>query len=438
MVKKLLSLVIFLFLVIFAHPWSCYHGNPQRTGLSPFVFGDSFEIAWTYNVGAQISGSAVVARGEKIIFGARDGYLYCLNENGELLWRSPLSYTVWFSTPALDDTFNIYITDGRRLFKFDSTGRELWSWPSHNNLSISHSPVIGQDGKIYFACYSDSLYALTPNGDLAWARALGSDVNSSPTIGYDGKIYVATTRGIGNWILWAFNPDGSVAWAYPLAGEADFATPAVGPDSTIYVGADSFLYAIRADGTLKWRTTLSTKIQTCPAVANDSTIYVNAYNLYCLDARSGRIRWVLPGIGSDYCAPAIDARGNVFFGSNRVFYIVGPDGSIRCSRIIASSQSLFASPAISANHRIYIGHMNGNFYAFQGYPASFVEEYRIIKKKLFFNFLTQQVDKEIFKLYDLSGKLIKTNSSLKALPSGIYYLYYQKNKEKYFQKVIIK
>jgi hypothetical protein len=82
--------------------------------------------------------------------------------------------------------------------------------------------------------------------------------------------------------------------------------------------------------------------------------------------------------------------------------------------------------------------MNGNFYAFQGYPASFVEEYRIIKKKLFFNFLTQQVDKEIFKLYDLSGKLIKTNSSPKALPSGIYYLYYQKNKEKYFQKVIIK
>ena len=71
---------------------------------------------------------------------------------------------IYYSSPALDDSGDAYITTSRKLVKVSTDGRVLWSWPSNNSLSISHSPVIGQDGKIYFAGYSDSLYALNPGG----------------------------------------------------------------------------------------------------------------------------------------------------------------------------------------------------------------------------------------------------------------------------------
>lgn len=127
-----------------------------------------------------------------------------------------------------------------------------------------------KDGKIYFACYSTSLYALKANGDLDWARYLEGDVNSSPTIGHEGRIYVADARRTRHWKLWAFNPNGTTAWVHHLASGVEFATPAVGPDSTIYTGAGHFLYTIRVDERLKWRDSLGTIIQTCPAVVNDT------------------------------------------------------------------------------------------------------------------------------------------------------------------------
>ncbi|MEO0096803.1 MAG: PQQ-binding-like beta-propeller repeat protein [candidate division WOR-3 bacterium] len=471
---KVKKFLIFFFLlgifVLFGenfqtHPWACYHYDSQRTGRSNFIVGDSLEIAWTYNVGAEISGSAVVDNLGRIIFGARDGYLYCLNSNGELLWRTSLGATVYFSTPALDDSGNIYVTTSRKLIKLNSNGEILWSWPTHNLLSISHSPVIGNDGKVYFACYSESLYALDPAGNLVWAFYLEGDVNSSPAIGRDGRIYIATTRASQN-KLWAFNPFGSLAWSYNLLGEADFATPAVGYDSVIYISvgySNYLLYAIKPDGSLKWQTNLASSGYSCPAIAYDSTVYINASGrLYCVDSRTGNIRWSLSGFSS-YSAPAIDSLGNIYLGSDRNFYVVSPNGQILCSRSISSSQSFLSSPAIGPGNRVYFGHMNGIFYAFQGYPQVFIKEEKENKilsslKALpnpcnFFTTIYYHLalsDNVVLKLYNNSGYLLKTynqylpagNHKLKILVNnlvkGIYFLVLETSKEKGIIKLIVK
>lgn len=468
---KIRNFLVIFFISIFIiygeniqiHPWACYQHDSQRTGRSNFIVGDSLEIAWTYNVGAEVSGSAVIDNLGRIIFGARNGYLYCLNSNGELLWRTPLGATIYFSTPALDDSGNIYITTSRKLIKLNSHGEILWSWPNHELLSISHSPVIGNDGKIYFACYSDSLYALDSAGNLVWARYLEGDVNSSPTIGYDGRIYVATTRATQN-KLWAFNPDGSVAWSYNLLGQADFATPAVGPDSVIYVSvgySNYLLYAIKPDGSLKWQTTLGSSGYSCPAIANDSTVYINASGrLYCIDSRNGNIRWSLSGFSS-YSAPAIDALGNIFLGSDRNFYVISPSGRILCSRTIATSGSLFSSPAIGLNNRVYFGHMNRTFYAFQGYSQSLIKEK---ESKLYSKVMTNPYnlfptiychlpfsDEISLKLYNNSGSLVKTITKkyypagdyqfkipTNNLAKGVYFLVLETSKEIAVSKIIIK
>jgi outer membrane protein assembly factor BamB len=364
------------------NPWSCFHGDPQHTGKSQNVVGAPLSRVAAYGAGGEISGSPVVREDGNVLVGARDVRLYCLDANLDTaVWvadLTPYGSSIYFSAPALDDSGNAYITTNRKLVKVGSGGEVRWAWPSHNALSISHSPVIGQDGKVYFACYSDSLYALNPDSTLAWARPLGASVNSAPAVGPDGRIYVATTRDSSSRKLWCFNPDGTSPWSFDLAAEADFASPAIGPDSTVYVGAGRFLYAVSPNGTLKWRDSLSAQIQSCPAIANESTLYVvAATRLYCIDTDS-TIRWRKSiGGSTNYGSPAVDAEGNVYVGTadgvNSTFYCIGPDSTVLYSYVIGDD--IWSPPAIGTGGRIYFGSMNDSIYLFAG-PGSAVAEPR--------------------------------------------------------------
>jgi outer membrane protein assembly factor BamB len=356
----------------FGHPWSCFHGDPQHSGRSTNTVGAPLTRITARVLGDQVSGSPVVRQDGCVLVGARDVQLYCLGPDLDtLLWvadLTPYGSNIYYSSPALDDAGNVYITTSRRLVKLSSDGVVVWSWPSNKSFSISHSPVIGPDGKVYFACYSDSLYAVTPEGALAWARPLGNSVNSAPAVGLDGKILVATTRKSAPWRLWAFEADGDPAWWLDLAAEAELSSPSVGPDSTIYVGAGRYFYAVWPNGTLRWRDSLSAAVQSCPAVANESTLYVLAgARLCCIDTDSV-VRWRRTIGGSNYCSPAVDAEGNIYVGTangaSSTFYCIAPDSTVRDSYVIGDD--IWSSPAVGTDGRIYFGGMDSNLYLFQG------------------------------------------------------------------------
>ena len=80
--------------------------------------------------------------------------------------------------------------------------------------------------------------------------------------------------------LWSVDVDGVVA-----------GSPTIGPDGTIYVAShDGALYAIDADGTVKWTFTTGDRSWSTPAVAEDGTIYVGSDDdhLYAVDAPTAR------------------------------------------------------------------------------------------------------------------------------------------------------
>jgi len=373
---RTLLLVVALAAASIGHPWACFHGDSQHSGRSSSTFGSLLVRTAAYSTGGEVSGSPAVREDGAVLVGARDVKLYCFDASLNLIWLADLSAhgtSIYFSAPALDDSGNAYILTSRKLVKVSRSGSVLWAWPSHNSLSVSHSAVIGQDGKIYFACYSDSLYALTPDGNLAWAADLGASVNSSPAVGPDGRIYVGTTRGTSGWKLWCFNPDGTSPWSFDLADGADFASPAVGPDTVIYIGAGHYLYAVNGNGTLRWRDSLSAQVQSCPAIANESTLYVVAgARLYCVDTDAS-VRWQTTIGGSNYCSPAVDAQGQVFVGSANgaasTFFCIGPDSTVLDSYVVGDD--IWSSPAIGAgtHGRIYFGCMNDTLYFFTGTGA---------------------------------------------------------------------
>ncbi|MFO7639605.1 MAG: PQQ-binding-like beta-propeller repeat protein [bacterium] len=363
--------VMVLTAILPAHPWPCFQGDARHIGRSELAVGDSLWVAWTFDAPDEVSGSAAVNRSGQVLFGARNVHLYCLNPDGSLAWDAnleSLGTSIYYSTPALDEEGNAYITTNRRLVKVDPTGTVVWRYPAHAAWSISHSPVIGADGRIYFSSYADSLCAVRPDGILDWAHHIELDCNSVPAVGDDGRVYVATTRGTGGWKLWAFEPGGEVAWTFGLDAGVEFSSPTVGPDSTIYVGAGRYFYAIRPDGSLRRRDSLPATINSSPAVADDTTLYLTAgVYLYSMSTETG-IRWRKHLGGTNYSSPAVDADGRVFVGStpttDPAFYVIAPDSSVLWSMTTAGR--IWASPAIGSSGRVYVGCMNGTFYAFEG------------------------------------------------------------------------
>jgi len=66
--------------------------------------------------------------------------------------------------------------------------------------------------------------------------------------------------------------------------------PAIGTDGTIYVGShDHYLYAIKPDGTLKWKYETGSGVDSSPVIGEDGTIYVGSDDrcLYAIRGNSG-------------------------------------------------------------------------------------------------------------------------------------------------------
>lgn len=156
----------------------------------------------------------------------------------------------------------------------------------------------------------------------------GSPFVSSPAIAPDGTIYT----GSGNDFLYALNADGTLKWTYEAGqtpGQAMSASPAIGSDGTIYAASyDRQLYAINPDGTLKWVFPTKTVLSSSPAIGSDGTIYAGGTNLDKIVYSCG----VTVTIGR--------------------LYAVNPDGSKKWDFTLSGVVN--SSPAIGTDGTIYV------------------------------------------------------------------------------------
>jgi outer membrane protein assembly factor BamB len=196
-------------------------------------------LKWSYDTGDYINGPAAIGDNGTIYFPSLN-YLYALNPDGTLKWRSP----------------------GRADYPLGS------------------APAIGEDGTIYINTHNGVLHAFRHNGAFAWkfsTPGIVMDVPSSPAIGADGTVYFGGAgeyQGRGGY-FYALNPAGSLKWKY-FAG-CDQTAPSIGGDGTIYFGTND-CHAIRAlnpDGTLKWcyGKSLGAYMRSAPAIGREGRLY---------------------------------------------------------------------------------------------------------------------------------------------------------------------
>ena len=71
---------------------------------------------------------------------------------------------------------------------------------------VGEGMAIGKDERIYSGTSESILYAINPIGDIVWTFATDSKITTSPTVGPDGTIYVGA-----NYDFYAINQDGTSA-----------------------------------------------------------------------------------------------------------------------------------------------------------------------------------------------------------------------------------
>ncbi|GEM_PF-6518967 len=185
----------------------------------------------------------------------------------------------------------------------------------------------------------------------------------SLALGEDGTIYV----GAADSAMYAINPNGTLRWKFHTGGEV-WSTPAIAKDGTIYVGADdSSLYAINPHGTLQWRFRTERKhVSSSPAIGADGTIYVGSGSFFYAIRPDGTLKWKEFNWDAVESSPAIAKDGTIYFCSedeSNALKAMNPDGTKKWSRGISGWGITYSSPAIADDGTIYIGSTDHRLYA---------------------------------------------------------------------------
>ncbi len=295
------------------------------------------------------------------------------------------------------------------------TADTLWTYTAGANIKWS-SPVIAEDGTIYFGCQDGYFYAVNPDGTLKWTFMTTGEIQSSPAIGADGTIYIgsddANIYAIEDSITY-----GKLRWSHEML------YPEYPPRSPVMVGTDGTVYAVAGrlealdiNGNQKWNynTGLAGWAQSGSAMSHDgSTIYnqhatASDYYLASLDT-SGSINWerdiggapfdfsfstpTVSSIDIIYFPEGFDGPLNAIRPNSTIWWTLGGLGDLRYTsagigvgdtiymaggysgnlRAITQSGSVIwtfpitgdvlSSPIIDGNGTIYIGSINDTLYA---------------------------------------------------------------------------
>jgi alpha-tubulin suppressor-like RCC1 family protein len=239
----------------------------------------------------------------------------------------------------------------------------------------SHSLALKQDRTAW--AWGNNLYGQLGNGtDIDYSNVPVPVSNlSNVTAIAAGSIHSLALKQDSNVWTWGYDldHDSNVPirirfldgfWQYPI-GRLTYSSFAVGGDGTIYVGTwEPAMYAIKPDGTLKWRyhSPSVCAIEAPPAIDANGNVYFahNCEGLVALDA-NGRLRWTDDRVGTGYGwpTPTIGPDGTIYIER----YAFNPNGTLKWQREDLSQPGYFHGVAISTDgSTIYLA-AGGKVYA---------------------------------------------------------------------------
>ena len=362
-------------------PWPQFQHDPQRTGRTAVNGPISLRRKWARDIREPILGGLAIAE-DGTIYAPSEDYLTALRPDGTKLWQVDVrEFLVGGSTadggditaPAIDKNDNIIVgvEDGRILSIESDEGDLVWTYfvsssPYAHGSSPVRGPALLDNGYccIMLGAEDSNVYEVSGSGNGRGVRGAGGDVTAAPARGPHGTVFWAShDRELFN---------GSVSsgdrWRFGLDGAA-YAGPAIGPDGTAYIGtSNGTVYAIDAEGELRWKTTLSAgkDLRAAPSLGANGTVYIGSENgtFYAVHGATGVVKWeFVTGEGIE--APAlVDGRDNVYVASlDGKVYVLSPTGA--SFSMFDVRGGIVAAMALGADGTLYVGTKERRLYALE-------------------------------------------------------------------------
>lgn len=222
--------------------------------------------------GYRISSPTIAADGT-VWLGSKNTHLYHFEADGSPICAVSPTVSSINATPAIGPDGTVYVTDvTNTLFAYDDTCHEQWHLTLQPFSGGESSPAVGADGATIYVGAGNDLVAVDADGTEAWRHTTGWSISTTPAIADDGTVYVASDG------LFALEPDGDLAWdtdcAQPFGDLFSTGSPIIGGDGTVYHGAGFGLCGSAPDGTARWHHEIDPGLGPNLALAPDGALVV--------------------------------------------------------------------------------------------------------------------------------------------------------------------
>lgn len=202
-------------------------------------------LIWSFPAGGEIYQPAATD-GEKIFFVNDDGNLFCLTMKGKLLWQKKIAPE---PSPVTIGEKVIYLTaDG--VYSLTKDGKLLFTWKTPDEDLFLTGCVLVGDGSLIAGCENGSLYCLNQRGELIWKAPTPEEdpIRCEGVFKGDTLIF-----GADDGVLYKKGKLGSLIPFFSTDGEI-IASPMITGDGRVFIFSDDgYLYCLREDGQLVFR-----------------------------------------------------------------------------------------------------------------------------------------------------------------------------------------
>lgn len=241
----------------------------------------------------------------KILFGSENGNLYCVGNQGELLWKLTTKGPIRGSPISMrnkDDSItiicgshdgNIYLVDleGKLLKQID-VGKAIETTPTIINKEI------------VFGTTKGTIIAIDINGNVLWDFSTKKKLTAKIVVtdNEDKKILLAASQDNN---LYALSKDGELLWQFPTKGAllSEVAIAQTSPENKeiIFGSCDNNVYCVTTEGELIWSYETEFWVTTTPVINNHNDqvfVIAGSYDLhvYVLDVEGSYELDRIPGL----------------------------------------------------------------------------------------------------------------------------------------------
>ena len=130
---------------------------------------DDGSMLWSFETGGEIDASPTMSIDGNILFSSRDGFVYSVNADGELVWKTDIGVN-FFTSAVVDEIGRIYVSSYisdtlsyLNVLSPDGTILQQLAFPD----IIDSSVTLSRDGTLYVGVFDGKLYAFKNGARLS-------------------------------------------------------------------------------------------------------------------------------------------------------------------------------------------------------------------------------------------------------------------------------